>query len=842
MKRTKRMGIARLIRRRDRGQSIPLIALVIVILIAMVGLSVDVGNTFAEEREVVAASNTAALAGMNAFLRNRTAAITTVYEAINASLAANGVDPNNPSLTITRTFLDSKGSPVKDKSEIKVDPAQVPADAAYVQVKVTGTVDTYFARIVNRNTLPINATAYAGSCPAGNGVYPITVWSQYIQGDKFVNPGPDIPGEAPTKYKANVGGDYEGYSSRRIYLKAQANVPGGFSYLQWTDPSKGGGSAVTLADALGGFGNLSKGFEEMPWPSGYPNKPSVYPVMPGQLNAGDWVRSNTGLSNSNDVRAAIDGHINNQTKLILPIFDDAVDGGQNGAYHIVRMGLFVITEHGKENGKDYFNVIYLGDASQQRTACGVQPPPSTTRRLVGDVQFTPEYGKKPDGYKPVQYMVVFDVSGSMNATFNGIGTHPSTGADVQCTNGPNGEPNQNCGRPEYAYKDVTQRRVYVAKEALDLLVELTNMPGNPKYDPKLPKDKMALVWFDQESRADWQLGFTDDATKMRAAIKNAGSVNGDPYKTDGGTNGAAGLYRAAQIFQNAPKQTNELNQSWDYKRVVIFITDGVSNHFLDTGNSGLSGGQSNQGTYPKNSTCWDLAESVVEDAKCQTTEGGGKYKGKDRPVTEMVNIATNNIKANAAVGSEIYVISLSNIPATGLEDGVASSPSKFFPASRLEVRNGETNVDRIIRLIKGDASNTTCTLVTGAPQSTIGTNEFTALPEYGLAHPIVGEVRLVDANGVEKKAPIRAGENNKLTYEFADLIPGPYELTAYLFYKHPTGETVPRMYSWIYEKDENVGSISLTVEENPNDGFAGVQRRDLFLKAFAPACAAPTGS
>lgn len=53
---------------RVRGQSLPLLGLMIAIIVGMVGLSVDVGNTFSEERRAVTAANTAAMAGMNAYI------------------------------------------------------------------------------------------------------------------------------------------------------------------------------------------------------------------------------------------------------------------------------------------------------------------------------------------------------------------------------------------------------------------------------------------------------------------------------------------------------------------------------------------------------------------------------------------------------------------------------------------------------------------------------------------------------------------------------------------------------------------------------------------------------
>ena len=53
-----------LVRTKTSGQSLPIIALMIVVLVAMVALAVDVGNTYAEQRSTVRASNAAALTGM----------------------------------------------------------------------------------------------------------------------------------------------------------------------------------------------------------------------------------------------------------------------------------------------------------------------------------------------------------------------------------------------------------------------------------------------------------------------------------------------------------------------------------------------------------------------------------------------------------------------------------------------------------------------------------------------------------------------------------------------------------------------------------------------------------
>src|SRR3989337_1305751 len=99
------------------GQSIPLIALLIVVLIAMVGLSVDVGNTYAQQRNTVRATNAAALAGMTELIKG--GSDQAVGKVIQESLRSNQIegvydDPNTltqPNQRVIRAYyMDSKGN------------------------------------------------------------------------------------------------------------------------------------------------------------------------------------------------------------------------------------------------------------------------------------------------------------------------------------------------------------------------------------------------------------------------------------------------------------------------------------------------------------------------------------------------------------------------------------------------------------------------------------------------------------------------------------------------------------------------------------------------------------
>src|SRR5262249_25502677 len=87
----------RLAHSRQPGQSLPIIAAVIVVVVAMIGLGVDVGNTYAEQRATVRAADAAAVAAMSKMIINADDA--TIGSSITQSFTSNGVpvqmnDPN----------------------------------------------------------------------------------------------------------------------------------------------------------------------------------------------------------------------------------------------------------------------------------------------------------------------------------------------------------------------------------------------------------------------------------------------------------------------------------------------------------------------------------------------------------------------------------------------------------------------------------------------------------------------------------------------------------------------------------------------------------------------------
>src|SRR4051794_24180049 len=109
----------RLLHSNRPGQSIPLIALIIVVLFGMVGLAVDVGNTYGQQRSAVRATEAATLSGMSTLLQTNNDAST--WTAIQNSLKSNGIEvaayqsgvaQTSDNRLVKAQYLKSDGNPL----------------------------------------------------------------------------------------------------------------------------------------------------------------------------------------------------------------------------------------------------------------------------------------------------------------------------------------------------------------------------------------------------------------------------------------------------------------------------------------------------------------------------------------------------------------------------------------------------------------------------------------------------------------------------------------------------------------------------------------------------------
>ncbi len=812
---------ARFIQTKSKGQSLPLIAVMMVLLVGVVGLSVDVGHTYAEQRSVVRGTNAAALAAMNKLLDNGTDS--DVLQAIRQSLHANGIDvitpgtmPQDGDRILSALYIDSSGQIDSSCGEVGSCGNVRPTTAKYIQINVGGTVSTYFARLVGRNTLPVGATAYASRGYCDEGIYPIAVDQRYID---MENGGFKEPDGGYTNLEAGI----RNAGWKRIYLRDNTYPSGAFSWLRW-DPAKSGGSAVELADMFAPPGNIGDKFEEADWPSDEVpiQKPPVYPGQPGKLSTGDWLNGNPGLSNSNDVNNYIDMMIDNLTILNLPLYDYWAGGGNSdAAYHMVGMGRFLLMDFGKESGQGttnqwYIDLVYIGGSKECATlVTGAQP----TNNLIvaGQVSYVPRYVLDPTATdQPIQYMIVFDVSGSMSWTFDGKGWNYATGQAIQCSGA-----TANCQGVANAWNVESERRIYQAKQALKNFVNRIDQNKLTRPDDMIRivtfRGRLGVYpnntgWVGDNQEAVTALSdvlpesWSNDKLALDTAINEAGMEGGSFYLTEGETPTAVGLARANQVFAGSP--TTGTVTGKQYKRVVILVTDGIANVFRD-GGLNLTGG-SNCGS---------------EIAICHM---GYTDTGVARPITAEQNEATTLKSMLQTTNGEMFLVALGSVDENGLT-GIASQEKNVISDP-----TGQ-DLSTILANIQDDVQNNTCVPAGGTTEVfTMQTQEIA--DNMGLNDPTVGTVTLTSSTGAEFPAAVQSdASSRRLSFQIINVPPGSYTMTAWVGYKGLDG--ISRKYNLITTMAGR-GTTQL-FQVQPSNTLGGVLNTTVKLDLDGSVCPGP---
>ncbi len=864
-----------LMRRRTRGQSIPLIALLIVVLFAMVGLAVDVGNTYAEQRKAVNATNAAAIAGMERYIESSSGTVrdADIKQAVEAALRANGINLDSDKLRYRAYYLQTNGDPVSGCSEVGTCGANAPLNVGYIQVELSGTVDTFFARVVNQDTLPVSTDAFAMRCPYGSGVYPIAVNQNTLHSDlSFRDPNPsglpyDDEGNLIFGYLKQ--GELRGLTWRRLFLRNSANRSD-FGWVRWLPE---GGSEENLVTMLSGDGSLARGFQEVTFTSGGASRrpvgwqePAGYPEKPQQLSVGDVIYGNDPFAGNSRVQSLLDGHKidkNSPTRgtvMILPIFDKAtISTDRDAGYLISGFGNFMVAGYGRNGlGDDYIDLIALGNVDHS-SACLTAPVQTGVIGLQGDISFLPQWRTSSRDYTPIRFVVVMDVSGSMNWNFDGTGS-----GGRQCGYTDKDNVNQAfCNSAESAYETKEERRIYVTRKSLEYLISLLYIEGNDSVDPNQvgrPYDQMAILTYNDEfinggtafQRRDFptvsMTEFSSDKETLLKYARQSGAFrNWQNYLTRGGTNTAAGLYEANRLLSGNNRVTHN-GRTYDYKTVIILITDGVANVLFDPDHPTRAGFNNNMHDFfPTGSECrchalppayqapagCERALNIDEKADCHINSkvgvsppagrvhADGKVTSNrlspltgtrvfNRPITEMIEQASL-IKGN---GHEIFVVAISQFESLGLSN-VASGSQNY-----ISVRHAD-QLDGAFKDIFDRSFSNMC-----IPNSMHGMQD--RIPPGGVFHG--GRVYL-DPVPSEKYRNGTAIQHDtitgKLSYRFDDIPPGQYAVTAELYYTHPDDEdTTPRKYV-IHD------ALNVTLKETKNFGY---QEQDIQMDLADPLC------
>jgi hypothetical protein len=438
--------------------------------------------------------------------------------------------------------------------------------------------------------------------------------------------------------------------------------------------------------------------------------------------------------------------------------------------------------------------------------------PSAVYSLSGTAGLYPRMANIVEGSEPVQLLFVLDVSGSMSANFSGQCNN--TGTVVQCAVGSAGSPpvDSTGVGTQYYWNPASERQIAVAKASMARIIDQLNMPGNVDYTATQPSDEVALVWFHHAQTAGMTRGWGSDPAVLKNAVLQAGSYNGDNYRTYGGTNTAAGLYRGSLLLKNRPSSVEYNGQTFNYRRVVLFISDGLGKDFFDPNKPNLNDGESNDSTYPLGSECRNLGNAVLNSAPCQTNEVGGEIAGKwanSRPISQMIKVANDLIKNDPQANAEIIVMAPVDIPATGLKDGVATYPARFYPFKNT---NYEIVADGVADVIKGN-SGAICVNENQPLVSTISFDNSGSFPPGAWTYPVVGEATLTkQQTGEQVRSNIvaGAGSNGANGYNFANLPAGTYRLSAQLAYRSSVTDTL-RLYNTLLVEGVNQQALEIVI-------------------------------
>jgi Flp pilus assembly protein TadG len=558
------------------GQSLPLLALMIVVIVAMVGLSVDVGNAYGQQRRAQNAANAAALSAMSSVIGNQTNQA--VWDNVKRTLAANGVDTDSPNYTYNANYVFPNNTAQKPQligqwyqgAEKVPNATQTrPSNVIRVQVTLSYTMDTNFARVAGRETLTVNVNGNA--CPGGygNGVLPIgvpvtptknyhqiyaptnlstplsttsAVWNQVAAGNwdrPSVENGPTMVGNVIKLPIQNEGG----------------GTPSGthVSWLNWAFANNANGNDA-LGKSLKYPGDLTVGFREGPvadssLQSSTPNR---------QLELQDWVEGTTGVQNGNDVKGELDNLAARKQIVILPMYQASGKVNGKSTFYITKMGRFKIIEHKDTANPKYLMLQYFGDAPAGAEGCSSEANPDDTyirdKRFAinGVANLNRVWRRNQPDTVSNDIVIVMDESASMAFDWYD-------------------------NRNNVAEAD---KRITAAKTAIKTFVQGYDLQDDPEA-------RMAFIEFsgsggtrNQRARlmVDWQTAC--NAGQIASGCGSLGNKwkdiqqAADNLSPNGYTPGPFAFERAKEVLQSSPS-TRPSGRA--VRKILVFATDGVFN-------------------------------------------------------------------------------------------------------------------------------------------------------------------------------------------------------------------------------------------------------------------------
>ena len=152
-------------RNSEQGQSIVLLALLLVVLVGLAALAIDGGNAFVRRRNAQNAADAAALGATQYVINFNNKTETGLRERVNAIVEAHGVPDtdgiagNSVNDNVTIIYTDDRGVHLTGCHVVPC--GSIPIPARGVEVEIAEAFDTFMASVIGRDQLGVAATAIA---------------------------------------------------------------------------------------------------------------------------------------------------------------------------------------------------------------------------------------------------------------------------------------------------------------------------------------------------------------------------------------------------------------------------------------------------------------------------------------------------------------------------------------------------------------------------------------------------------------------------------------------------------------------------------------------------------
>lgn len=324
------MSKASLVARRDEGQILALFAGSFLVLLIVVGLVVDSGFAFVQRRDAQNISDLTTVAGTKVVADNYIKAVggvgartsADVYAAIDSIAQKNGCTTAR-GCTWTGDFVNASQTSIGSVTNVA---AALPTGTLGVRVGVHWPASTFFIG-------PVSQMLGMGS---GFGIWDVrtTATGMVTDSTQYAPAGLLLP-------VGLYGVSSQSFSPGQTYTitDASLNTPGNFGWLTWN----GAQNEPTLETSVC-----------------TPNNPGF--TLPAYILGSTGAKNGGGVSNSG-INACLDNYLNNQTEVLIPVYDNVSGQGANTQYHIIGVVAMKIVEvnwaPSVKSIKGYFEQVYM---------------------------------------------------------------------------------------------------------------------------------------------------------------------------------------------------------------------------------------------------------------------------------------------------------------------------------------------------------------------------------------------------------------------------------------------------------------------------------------------------